>query len=117
METDGYQRVTDTIVEQVEQGVRPWFPRTLHEFSERVRPMIAYFMRRSSDGCSVIKLHPDNEEEVVQSGLTLLEAEILCVAKIADLPKFAAPQACHGDPTLRQLVKPRRDVRQLALKL
>jgi delta 1-pyrroline-5-carboxylate dehydrogenase len=51
----------------------------------------AYFIRRSSDGCSVIKLHSDNEEEVVQSGLTLLEAEILCAAKIADLPKPAAP--------------------------
>jgi hypothetical protein len=78
--------------------------------------MIAYFIRRSSDGCSVIKLHPDNEEEVVQSGLTLLEAEILCVAKIADLPKSAAPQACHEEPTPRQTIKPRHDARQLALK-
>jgi hypothetical protein len=78
--------------------------------------MTAYFIRRSSDGCSVVKLHPDNEGEVVQSGLTLLEAEILCAAKIADLPKPAAPQACHEEPTPRQPMKPRRDVRQLALK-
>jgi hypothetical protein len=54
--------------------------------------MIAYFIRRSSDRCSVIKLHPDNEEEVVQSGLTLLEAEILCAAKT---PTCRNPPRCR----------------------
>jgi hypothetical protein len=33
--------------------------------------MVAYFIRRSADGCSVIKLYPDNREEAVQSGLSL----------------------------------------------
>jgi hypothetical protein len=40
--------------------------------------MVAYFVRRSDEGCAVIKLYPNNREEIVQSGLTLIEAEILC---------------------------------------
>jgi hypothetical protein len=35
------------------------------------------------------------------------------LAKIADLLKPAAPQACHEKPTPRQPMKPHRDVRQL----
>jgi hypothetical protein len=84
--------------------------------------MLAYFIRRNADGCSVIELHPDNSEEVVQSGLTLIEAEILCAMRIADLPKPAAPQAQPApsedgdDPAPPPCVKTRRDIRQLALK-
>jgi hypothetical protein len=47
-------------------------------------------LRRSGDVCSVIKLFPDNREEVVQDGMTLIEAEILCAMKIDDLPRGAA---------------------------
>src|SRR5271154_2545701 len=53
-------------------------------------PMISYFIRQSGDVCAVIGLHPDNREEVVQSGLSLPEAEILCITKMARLPKPAA---------------------------
>jgi hypothetical protein len=37
----------------------------------------------------VIKLYPDNREEVVQEGLSPIEAKILCAAKIEDLPRRA----------------------------
>jgi hypothetical protein len=40
-------------------------------------PMVAYFIRRSRDDCAVIKLYPDDREEIVQDSLSLLEAEIL----------------------------------------
>jgi len=33
---------------------------------------------------------PDNREEVVQDGMTLIEAQILCAMRIADLPRRAA---------------------------
>jgi hypothetical protein len=80
--------------------------------------MVAYFIRRSRDDCAVIKLYPDDREEIVQDGLSLIEAEILCVAKIEDLPRPLASPACSGDPNLhtRTRPKPRRDTRQLALK-
>jgi len=45
-------------------------------------PGIAYFIRGCGESWAVIKLYPDNREEVVQSDLTLLEAEILCAMKI-----------------------------------
>jgi hypothetical protein len=68
--------------------------------------MIAYFIRRSGDDCAVIKLHPDNREEVIQDGLTLIEAEILCVMKIEDIPKPAAlPFAPKGDPAEQETTK------------
>jgi len=80
--------------------------------------MVAYFIRRAADSCAVIKLHPDDREEIVQDGLTLIEAEILCAMKIADLPRPVAPPACRDDPGPRTRTKPkhRRDARQLALK-
>ena len=36
---------------------------------------LAYFVRRSRDGCSVIKLYRDDREEIVASGLDLMDAE------------------------------------------
>jgi hypothetical protein len=86
------------------------------EFAGKEFLMVAYFIRRSGNGCAVIELHPDDREEVVQGGLTLIEAEILCAMRIADLPKSAPPQIGDELPALRQRVKPRRDARQLALK-
>ena len=80
--------------------------------------MVAYFIRRAADDCAVIKLYPDDREAIVQDGLTLIEAEILCVAKIEDRPRPAAHAACRDDPEPpeRTRPKPRRDARQLALK-
>lgn len=75
--------------------------------------MLAYFMRRRGDVCAVIKLYPDNREEVIQDGLSPIEAEILCETKIADIPRAAAQQPVAlieqeaGTPeprTARQLV-------------
>jgi hypothetical protein len=78
--------------------------------------MVAYFIRRAADGCSVIKLYPDDCEEVVQDGLSLIEAEILCALRIADIPRPAAPHACHNDPGVRQHIERCRNPRQLAFK-
>jgi hypothetical protein len=66
----------------------------------------------------VIKLHPDNWEEVVQDGLSQIEAEILCEAKIADMQRPATLPASGDDPTesLRNNTRNRRPSRQLALK-
>ena len=38
---------------------------------------VAYFIHQHRDECSVIKLLPDNREEIVQDGMTLIEAEII----------------------------------------
>jgi hypothetical protein len=38
---------------------------------------VAYFIRRCSDECSIVKLHPDDREEILEHGLTLVEAETL----------------------------------------
>jgi hypothetical protein len=76
--------------------------------------MIAYFIRQRGDVCAVIGLHPDNREEVVRGGLSLPEAEILCITKMARLPKPATQLVFKDDP--RPCIKPRRDNRQLALK-
>jgi hypothetical protein len=51
---------------------------------------VVYFIRRRGDVCAVIELHPDNREEIIQDGLSLIEAEVLCVAKMADIPRAAA---------------------------
>jgi hypothetical protein len=79
----------------------------------------AYFIRRSGGVCAVIKLHADNREEVVQDGLSAIEAEILCEAKIADLPRAvahplvapiepdeAAPEPRHGSAACAQALRP-----------
>src|SRR5437667_12877237 len=49
--------------------------------------MAAYFIRGSGESWAVIKLYPDDREEIVQSGLGRIEAEILCVMKLKDLRK------------------------------
>jgi hypothetical protein len=80
--------------------------------------MVAYFIRRSGDVCAVIKLHPDNREEVIQDGLSPIEAEILCVAKIEDIPRGPAqliPEV-HSVEPVSTGTKRRRTPKQLALK-
>jgi hypothetical protein len=37
----------------------------------------AYFIRRRGEECSIVKLHPDGGEEILEQGLTLVEAETL----------------------------------------
>jgi hypothetical protein len=77
---------------------------------------VAYFIRRRGDVCAVIELHAGDREEVVQDGLSPIEAEILCAAKIADLPGAAAQQPVA--PMESEEVTPQpRTARQLTLKL
>jgi hypothetical protein len=42
---------------------------------------MAYFIRRSGDDCAVIALHPGDGEGVIASGLSIGDAEDLCVGK------------------------------------
>jgi hypothetical protein len=49
------------------------------------RPELAYFVRRSRDGCAVIKLYEGDREEVVARGLELTDAENLCEQKIDEM--------------------------------
>jgi hypothetical protein len=37
----------------------------------------ALFIRRRGDECSIVKIHPDGREEILEHGLTLIEAETL----------------------------------------
>jgi hypothetical protein len=70
-------------------------------------------VRRSQDGCAVIKLYPDDREEVVAGGLDLTDAENLCVRKIDEM-RGAAP-AGSDDRSPSRIVG-RRKARQLAFK-
>ena len=76
---------------------------------------IAYFVRGGGQSWAVIKLYPDDREEVVQDGLTLVEAEILCAMKLEDLPRSAA--AIDPATPVEDIAPRRRRVRQLSLKL
>ena len=67
---------------------------------------VAYFILRSDDGCSVIRLHPDDREEIVQSGLTLIEAEILCAIKLEDIPKPTSQRAPEDYPEAPECTMP-----------
>jgi hypothetical protein len=81
---------------------------------------VAYFIRRRGDVCAVIKLYADNGEEVMQEGLSLIEAENLYLAKIASLPRPAPGAAAHDDTATtepRSSSTKNRQPKQLALKL
>jgi hypothetical protein len=49
----------------------------------------AYVIRRLDQCCFVVKLRDDNREEVVQDGMVVNEAEILCAMKIDDFSRPA----------------------------
>ena len=71
----------------------------------------AYFIRRCSDECSIVKLHPDGREEILEHGLTLVEAERLYFICIGEpVCEGSAPKADDADHTRR------RRPRQLAFK-
>jgi hypothetical protein len=79
------------------------------------RKGVAYFVRRSREGCSVIELHTDDREEIVESGLALADAENLCARKIDDMRIAGAPDSLDLlEPGPRQQMK--RRTRQLAFK-
>jgi hypothetical protein len=69
---------------------------------------VAYFIRRRGDECSIVKLHPDDREEILEHGLTLVEAETLYFI-------------CIGEPVWEEGSAPddagkRGHARQLAFK-
>jgi hypothetical protein len=74
---------------------------------------MAYFVRRSRDGCAVIGLHPDHREAIIASGLALTEAEDLCVRKIDEMRGPAPPPSDDRGPD--RIIR-RRNARQLAFK-
>jgi len=74
---------------------------------------LAYFVRRSPDGCTVIKLHPDDREEVIASGLALTAAEDLCIRKIEELRGAVLPLSEAQAP---DRITRRRKARQLAFE-
>jgi hypothetical protein len=76
---------------------------------------IGYFIRRHGDTCSVVGIHADGREEVLENGLTLADAETLYLVCIGDpvtgpsLPDAVAHDDCRA-------IRHRR-LRQLAFKL
>jgi hypothetical protein len=77
--------------------------------------LVAYFVRGGGANWAVIKLYPDNREEIVADGLSLIEAEILCAMKIEDIPRpMSSAVGEFTVDTTRE--KKRGPARQLALK-
>jgi hypothetical protein len=76
-------------------------------------PRAAYFIRRRGDVCSIVKLHPDAGEEILETGLALVDAEMLYFICIGDpVREGVTPEdgsAADGD-------LPNRRPRQLTFK-
>lgn len=76
---------------------------------------VAYFIRGGEASWAVIRIYGRDGEEVVAGGLSYAEAETLCEAKMAEIPKRiteAAPElALDGEPRHKPGAK-----RQLMLK-
>ena len=74
--------------------------------------MAEYFIRRRGEECSIVKLHPGGREEILETGLTLVDAETLYFICIGDpVHEGSAPEKATADepPTVRR-------ARQLAFK-
>jgi hypothetical protein len=57
----------------------------------------AYFIRRHGDECSIIKLHPDGREEILEQGLMLVDVETLYFICIGEpVHEHPAPTTDHG---------------------
>ena len=50
---------------------------------------VAYFIRGGGESWAVIELHPDNREKVVAAGLSLKEAEAICMSKLEEIVRAA----------------------------
>ena len=74
---------------------------------------VAYFVRGQGERWAVIKLYPDDREELVAEGLSQIEAEILCAMKLEDLPRAAA---VGEEPPAEDIAPRRKRPRQLTLK-
>jgi hypothetical protein len=74
-------------------------------------PRAAYFIRHNGEACSIVKIHSDGREEILETGLTLVDAETLyfiCIGK--PVYEGVAPGADAADHARR------RRPRQLELK-
>jgi hypothetical protein len=76
--------------------------------------MIAYFIRGEGESWAVVKLLPDNREEVVQGDLTLIDAEILAAMLLEDMRTPVAPTTREADT--EDAAPQARHPRQLSLK-
>jgi len=74
---------------------------------------VAYFIRRRGDECSIIKIHLDGREEILEHGLTLVETETLYFVCIGE-PVHEAP--LPRDAVADDARPLRARLRQLALK-
>lgn len=79
----------------------------------QTRPGVAYFVRRDREGCAVIRLYPNDREEVVADSLDLTDAENLCVQKIDEVRGAVRPASDEPGPGR---MPGRRKARQLAFK-
>jgi len=57
----------------------------------------AYFIRRQGEACSIVKLNPDGREEILEDGLTLVEAEMLYFICIGEPVRYAASPKAAPD--------------------
>jgi hypothetical protein len=64
-----------------------------------------HFIRRCGDTCSIVKLHPDGSEEILESGLSVAEAETLYFICIGE-PVWEERSASAGEQTARQRRSP-----------
>jgi hypothetical protein len=69
----------------------------------------AYFIRRRGEECAIVKLTADGREEILEHGLTLVEAETLYFICIGEpvhepsAPDIAADERRTGRRRARQL--------------
>jgi hypothetical protein len=73
----------------------------------------AYFIRRRGEECAIVKLHPDGREEILEHGLTLVEAETLYFVCIGE-PVYEA--AMSERASVEEPSSAGRRPRQLAFK-
>lgn len=67
----------------------------------------AYFIRRRGDEHSIIKLHADGSEEILERGLTLAEAETLYFICIGE-PVHECPAPEESEPDRLKARRPRQ---------
>ena len=53
--------------------------------------MTAYFIRRRSEECSIVKLQPDGREETIATGLTRADAELQLILAYGEV-RYEKPQ-------------------------
>jgi hypothetical protein len=69
---------------------------------------LGYFIRRRGEECAIVKVLPNRGEEILERGLTLVEAETLYVVCISEpvhepsVPDIAADERRTGRRRARQ---------------